>query len=412
MIFDSAGNLVWFHPMPAGEDAADFRTQVFHGKNDLTWWQGRTIILGYGLGEDVIADANYRTVAVVRAGNGLPADEHEFTVLPERRRLVHRLQPRPGTTSPRPAGPPAAPRSTASCRRSTSTRAWSCGSGTASATSPLSESYSKPPARRHRLLRLLPHQLRPRQLTGQPADLRAQHLGASTSIDGRTGRDHLAAGRQAQHLRARRGRAVRLPAQRAAAAQRRDQPVRRRGRPAGQPALARRDRQARHEAPRPPRSSASSCARSAPVPTNSQGNLQSLPGGGWMVGWGGLPNFTEFNAQGQVVYDAQLPARREQLPRLPPAVGRAAHRPPRHRARSSRRREHRLRQLERRHHGRPPGSCSTGPSASQLTAVSTTPRSGFETTIPAPAAAFYEVRALSASGRVLGTSQGDRAPSG
>ena len=27
-----------------------------------------------------------------------------------------------------------------------------------------------------------------------------------------------------------------------------------------------------------------------------------------MVGWGGLPNFTEFNAPGQEIYDAQLPA--------------------------------------------------------------------------------------------------------
>ena len=53
------------------------------GKNDLTWWQGRTITLGYGLGEDVIADANYRVVAVVRAGNGLQADEHEFNVTPQ-----------------------------------------------------------------------------------------------------------------------------------------------------------------------------------------------------------------------------------------------------------------------------------------------------------------------------------------
>jgi hypothetical protein len=39
-----------------------------------------------------------------------------------------------------------------------------------------------------------------------------------------------------------------------------------------------------------------------------------------------------------------------------------------------------------------------------MTAVSTTPRSGFETTIPAPTAPFYEVRALSASGKALATS--------
>ena len=47
----------------------------------------------------------------------------------------------------------------------------------------------------------------------------------------------------------------------------------------------------------------------------------------------------------------------------------------------------------------------TGSSRGHLKAVSTTPKSGFETTIPAPPAAFYEVRALSASGRVLASSK-------
>jgi hypothetical protein len=83
MIFDNAGRLVWFHAVPAGEDGADFQAQSFHGENVLTWWQGHTLQLGYGLGEDVIADSNYKTVAVVRAGNGLQADEHEFNVTPQ-----------------------------------------------------------------------------------------------------------------------------------------------------------------------------------------------------------------------------------------------------------------------------------------------------------------------------------------
>ncbi len=93
MIFDSAGNLVWFRPLAAGLDATGFRTQVFHGKNGLTWWQGRTIQLGYGLGEDVIANANYKTVAVVRAGNGLQADDHEFNVTPQGAAFVTAFSP-------------------------------------------------------------------------------------------------------------------------------------------------------------------------------------------------------------------------------------------------------------------------------------------------------------------------------
>ena len=54
----------------------------------------------------------------------------------------------------------------------------------------------------------------------------------------------------------------------------------------------------------------------------------------------------------------------------------------------------------------------TGSSASRMTAVSTTPKTGFETTIPAPAAAFVQVRALSASGKSLASSKIVRAAGG
>jgi Arylsulfotransferase (ASST) len=80
MIFDHSGALVWFDPLGAGQDAEDLRVQQYAGKPVLTWWQGLLSQLGYGAGEDVIADSSYRTVAVVRAGNGYSADLHEFTL--------------------------------------------------------------------------------------------------------------------------------------------------------------------------------------------------------------------------------------------------------------------------------------------------------------------------------------------
>jgi hypothetical protein len=39
---------------------------------------------------------------------------------------------------------------------------------------------------------------------------------------------------------------------------------------------------------------------------SSQGDLLSLPGGNWLMGYGGLPNFTEYDASGQVLLDATL----------------------------------------------------------------------------------------------------------
>src|SRR5207302_683593 len=82
-IYNNAGHLVWFRPVPAGDDAADFRPQTYRDKPVLTWWQGRTVSFGYGLGEGVIADAHYKTLAVVKTGNGLEADEHEFKLTPQ-----------------------------------------------------------------------------------------------------------------------------------------------------------------------------------------------------------------------------------------------------------------------------------------------------------------------------------------
>jgi hypothetical protein len=154
---------------------------------------------------------------------------------------------------------------------------------------------------------------------------------------------------------------------------------------------------------------------SGPLITNSQGNSQSLPGGGSMVGWGGLPNFTEFDSHGQIVYDAQLPtgensyrvyrepwaAQPTEFPRLTVKISRKVA----------------LCAL-----GAP---CVTpveayaswngattvsfwqvlsGSSPSRLKPVARRPSTGFETTVPAPGASFFQVRALSASGELLASS--------
>jgi hypothetical protein len=77
MIISPSGSLVWFKPLPPGDVADDFRVQHYRGKPVLTWWQGYEGA-GVGIGEDEIYDTAYRQIAVVRAGNGLAADLHEF----------------------------------------------------------------------------------------------------------------------------------------------------------------------------------------------------------------------------------------------------------------------------------------------------------------------------------------------
>src|SRR5205807_10054583 len=39
-ILDQHGDVVWFQPVPAGQEASDFRTQTYLGQPVLTWWQG------------------------------------------------------------------------------------------------------------------------------------------------------------------------------------------------------------------------------------------------------------------------------------------------------------------------------------------------------------------------------------
>jgi hypothetical protein len=86
-ILDSHGNVVWFQAVPAGQEAADFRTQTYDGQPVLTWWQG-TGLGGLSNGTDYIYNDQYQQIATVNAGNGLSADGHEFLITPQNTALI------------------------------------------------------------------------------------------------------------------------------------------------------------------------------------------------------------------------------------------------------------------------------------------------------------------------------------
>jgi hypothetical protein len=83
MIAEQDGALVWFHPLPPGDSATNFQVQSYEGQPVLTWWQGRIIKVGFGEGEDVIYNSSYKQIATVRAGNGYRADLHEILLTPQ-----------------------------------------------------------------------------------------------------------------------------------------------------------------------------------------------------------------------------------------------------------------------------------------------------------------------------------------
>ena len=86
-IIDNQGHVIWFHPVPAGEEAADFRTQTYDGRPVLTWWQG-TGLGGLASGTDYIYNDHYQQIATVNAGNGYSADGHEFLITPWNTALI------------------------------------------------------------------------------------------------------------------------------------------------------------------------------------------------------------------------------------------------------------------------------------------------------------------------------------
>ena len=82
LIYTPQGGLVWFEKLGGGETAEDLNEQTYEGQRALTWWKGRVLSLGFGQGEDVVMNSSYQTVARVAGGNGLKADLHDFQIEP------------------------------------------------------------------------------------------------------------------------------------------------------------------------------------------------------------------------------------------------------------------------------------------------------------------------------------------
>ncbi len=400
MIFDDAGDLVWFRPLPQGQDASDLQTQDYKGAKDLTWWQGRTIILGYGLGEDVIANSSYHTVAVVKAGNGLMTDEHEFTVTPRGSALITAYSPVLANLSS--AGGPAVgiavDCSVQEIDIKTGLVMWEWHSlGHVD----VADSYSKAPTGRESPYDYF-HVNSVEKLAGGDFLISARNTWTVYELDPHSGAIIWRLGGKRSTFAL--GPGVRFAWQHNA-----------RELSNGEISVFDDEGAPTIHAPSrgefiklEPRAGTATLAGqlvrgSGPLITASQGDVQQLTDGNWMVGWGGLPNFTEFDAQGKIVFDGQFPAGEDSYRVYRDAWSGQPTEPPTIAATRS-------------------GATTTvyaswngatgvsrwqllsGPTRKHLTAVSSTPREGFQTAIATPTKPYVQVRALSAAGRTLGTS--------
>ena len=406
MIVDQAGNLIWFNPLPADDASTNFRVQQYEGKPVLTWWQGRVLKLGFGQGEDEIYDTSYRPVAHVRAGNGYSADLHEFLVTPQGTAWLDSFDP--VTLDLTSIGGLAKEVVNDSVVQEIDIKTglvmWEWH---AMGHIPLRDSYSPIP-HTHQL------GLHPRQL-GRPGNERPAAAVRPQHVDGLRRqhahrRLHLADRRQVREPQARPGvhfywqhDAGWLPGGLVSVFDNGSSPPE--------------EKQSRGLVLRVNASAGSvSLVKQFTNPhstllASSQGDLLPLPGSNWLMGYGGLPNFTEFDNSGHVLFDATLGADVQDFrtylspwsatPKTLPAVAAQATGAGALNVEASWNGATAVAQWK--------VLAGTSPN---LTAVATVPKHGFETTIPVHTTGpQIEVAALDASGATLATSKPITAPS-
>lgn len=98
MVFDNAGDLVFFRPAAKGKSVIDTRRQTLNGQPVITFWEGNGL-RGYGYGETVILNANYDVIARVSPDGKKRMDFHEFTITPRNTALLISYKPVRGSTT-------------------------------------------------------------------------------------------------------------------------------------------------------------------------------------------------------------------------------------------------------------------------------------------------------------------------
>ena len=398
MIVDQSGNLVWFHPLPPEDSASNFRVQRYGGKPVLTWWQGRILKLGFGQGEDEIYSTSYRPIAHVHAGNGYRADLHEFLLTPQGTAWIDAFDPvELDLTS---MGGSAHEYVNDSIVQEIDVKTglvmweWHAMGHIA-----MKDSYSP-----------IPHttnwdwvHINSIDPGGPGVLLSSRNTWTIYDVDPHTGAILWRIGGKVSSFKI--GAGASFYYQHDA-----------QWLPGGQVSVFDNGSSPPHETqsrglvldPNPKTHTVTLVKAftnpSATLLASSQGDLLSLPGGNWLMGYGGLPNFTEYDNAGRVLFDATLGPNVQDFrtyisawsatPKAPPAVAAQV--------------ANGTVNVEASWNGAT-GVASwkvlAGSSPSSLSAVTTAPRHGFETTIAVHTSAPYvAVAALSASGATLASS--------
>jgi hypothetical protein len=406
MIVDGSGSLIWFHPLSAGQDATDFRAQQYEGRPVLTWWQGRILALGFGQGKDEIYNDSYEPLAQVVAGNGYHADLHQFLLTPSGTAWIDAVDPVAVDTS-RAGGVADGVVSDSVVQEIDVKTGLVMWEWHALGHIPLRDSYAPAPHNSHPWYYAHVNSIDPSR-PGQVL-ISARNTWAIYDVGLSSGAIRWRIGGRRSSFRL--GAGVAFHYQHDAAWQ-----------PGGEVSVfdngGAEEKQSRGLVLDPhPASHTVTLVKQFTNPeatllTDSQGDLLSLPGGNWLMGYGGLPNFTEFNGAGRLLLDATLgPDVQSYRTYLAPWSGQPTQ-PPAIAAQAA---AAGMVSVEASWNGATTVSAwevLAGSSPASMNVVAMQPREGFETTVTITTAEpEVAVAALGAAGQVLGSSPAI-APSG
>ena len=412
MIVGEDGSLVWFKPLPPGRAATNLQVQTPYGQPLLTWWQGIVSVHGFGLGEDVIADATYREVGHVHAGNGYRADLHDFRLTPQGTALITAYAPMHCNLAA--VGGPADGAVTDGVLQEIDLRTglvmfeWTSLDHVA-----IGESYE------HAYRSSVSGPFDYFHINSINADsdgtllISARNTWTVYELDARTGQITWRLG--GKHSSFHMGPGTSTAWQHDPREVASDEiSIFDNG---ASPAVRGQSRGivVRIDGEQLTATLVSQLTHSPHLLAASQGNMQLLANGDWFLGWGEAPYFSEVSSSGAVVFDGHFPPGDESYRDFRfPWAGTPAHQPTFSLSRPS--------SGSRTLYASWNGSTLVaawkvleGSSASMLTALAQAPRSGFETaiTLSAPAPGSYmTVQALDASGNVLATAPVERIVSG
>ena len=404
MIFDEAGNLVWFDPIAPNLASANLQVQQLNGQPVLTWWQGYISRQGFGEGEEIVMNSSYHKIGRVRPGNGYKADLHDFHITPQGTAVLTAFSPIDCNLSamggPRGGAVTDSMFQEVDLRTGLVRREWHSLDHIA-----LGSSYSSAVSTSTTWPFDYVHVNSIDQLADGRTLISARNTWALYELNTRTGQVLTRIGGKGSNFKLSPG---------AATAFQHDATVLSNGTISvfdngGVPKVHRQSRALVLAVNQQAKTDTVVAQYEHPVPlsSGSQGNVQALANGDVFIGWGSEPYFSEFSPSGQLLFDAHMHGTYESYRtyRFPwtgigaggPAVSAVAGK------------------------GGTPltvfaswnGDTRTaswrvlaGPSAHQLTPVATGARTGFETAIAAAGPErFVAVQALDASGTVLGTSR-------